>query len=99
MQNYIKIWRRRGSVAVISFDVCQKVRSSGSYPDLLEMVTRSSSPSPRGQSGVYAKVRLSDAVWVFKIFNKLLGMYTIHCIVKVSPQKPLGQYNTRQVVW
>merc|ERR1719430_2726810 len=35
------------------------VRSSGSYPDLLEMVTRSSSPSPREQMGVYAKVDLS----------------------------------------
>ena len=41
---------------MISFDVFIKVRSSGSYPDLLEMVTRSSSPSPREQSGEYAKV-------------------------------------------
>jgi len=35
------------------------VRSSGSYPDLLEMVTRSGSPGPREQMGVYAKVDLS----------------------------------------
>ena len=34
----------------------QKVRSSGSYPDLLEMVTRSGSPSSRDHAGMYAKV-------------------------------------------
>merc|ERR1719357_2304953 len=38
-----------------------QVRSSasGSYPDLLEMVTRSNSPSAREQAGMYAKVDLS----------------------------------------
>ena len=34
----------------------QQVRSSGSYPDLLEMVTRSGSPSSRDHAGKYAKV-------------------------------------------
>jgi len=33
--------------------------ASGSYPDLLEMVTRSNSPSAREQAGMYAKVDLS----------------------------------------
>ena len=42
-------------------EISQQVRSSasGSYPDLLEMVTRSNSPSAREQAGMYAKVRLS----------------------------------------
>jgi len=35
------------------------VRSSGSYPDLLEMVTRSGSPGSRDHAGMYAKVDLS----------------------------------------
>ena len=42
-------------------EILHQVRSSasGSYPDLLEMVTRSNSPSAREQAGMYAKVRLS----------------------------------------
>ena len=42
-------------------EILQQVRSSasGSYPDLLEMVTRSNSPSAREQAGMYAKVSLS----------------------------------------
>ena len=52
-------------LVLIGFDFIwyfQKVRSSGSYPDLLEMVTRSSSPGPREQMGVYAKVRQKAVV-------------------------------------
>ena len=43
------------------YEILQQVRSSasGSYPDLLEMVTRSNSPSAREQAGMYAKVSLS----------------------------------------
>ena len=45
-------------------EILQQVRSSasGSYPDLLEMVTRSNSPSAREQAGMYAKVRWSLVV-------------------------------------
>ena len=46
------------------YEILQQVRSSasGSYPDLLEMVTRSNSPSAREQAGMYAKVRLALVV-------------------------------------
>ena len=55
-------------------EILQQVRSSasGSYPDLLEMVTRSNSPSAREQAGMYAKVRWSLVVENSKKYSAIV---------------------------